>query len=215
MKGRIALYVNHPFCSMDCANGIMSALYPDYSFRIFQEDHVCPEFFQDIDIVAFPGGIGDSDKYYGFFKRKKANMIADFVERGGRYLGICMGAYWAGPEYFDILHSIKTEQYIKRPEADVRRSFEGTAPVIWNGEQEQMYFYDGTAFIGNRNLFRTIATYTNGDPMAIMQNRIGLIGCHPESEQSWYEKPYLVPHWHQGRHHNLLKQFVNELMSAE
>ena len=31
--------------------------------------------------------------------------------------------------------------------------------------------------------FQTIARYKNGDPMAIMQGNVGLIGCHPESEK--------------------------------
>jgi glutamine amidotransferase-like uncharacterized protein len=199
---------------MECANGIMSSLYPDYSFKIFEEEHVSPEFLKDVDIVAFPGGVGNSDTYYGFFQRKKANMIAEFVEGGGRYLGICMGAYWAGPEYFDLLQNIKTEQYIKRPDSDVKRSFQGTAPVVWNGVSEQMYFYDGTAFIGDCNNFKTVATYINGDPMAIIQNRVGLIGCHPESEYSWYNKPYIEKYWHHGRHHTLLKNFVDKLMAS-
>ena len=60
--------------------------------------------------------------------------------------------------------------------------------------------------------FNTIAKYSNGDPMAIIQDRIGLIGCHPESEESWYDKPYLKDHWHRGKHHNLLLDFVDKLM---
>jgi hypothetical protein len=77
-----------------------------------------------------------------------------------------------------------------------------------------MYFYDGCALIGDNTKFKTIATYANGDPMAIIQNRIGIIGCHPESEQWWYEKPwqYINKHWHEKRHHKLLLEFTNELM---
>jgi hypothetical protein len=80
-------------------------------------------------------------------------------------------------------------------------------PVLWNNEQYRMYFYDGCAFEGNN--FKTVATYPNSDPMAIIQQNIGLIGCHPESEQWWYNKKYLEPHWHQGIQYNLLLNFVN------
>ena len=61
--------------------------------------------------------------------------------------------------------------------------------------------------------FKTIATYANGDAMAIIQNRVGLIGCHPESRKYWYEKPwnYINQYWHNGEHHKLLLEFVNTL----
>jgi len=89
--------------------------------------------------------------------------------------------------------------------------------VTWNGQQETMFFYDGCALVGDTTKFKTIATYANGDPMAIIQNRIGIIGCHPESQQYWYEKPrqYIKEYWHQGRHHNLLLKFVDELVQSQ
>jgi hypothetical protein len=49
--------------------------------------------------------------------------------------------------------------------------------------------------------------------MAIIQNRIGLIGCHPESEEFWYAGySWLKNKYHAGRHHKLLLDFVNKLM---
>jgi hypothetical protein len=118
-----------------------------------------------------------------------------------------MGAYWASSDYFDILHNVKVNQYIKRPNTDTHRPHPKAMPVLWNDEPHKMYFYDGCAFEGNN--FKTIATYPNMDPMAIIQNRIGLIGCHPESNKYWYNKKYLEPHWHQGIHYKLLLDFVN------
>ena len=212
MTSQIALYVRHPSNSIQCCNGIMTALFPHYKFKLFTEEQVDAQFFDDVDMVAFPGGIGDSDLYYDFFKRKTANLIADYVANGGRYLGICMGAYWAGSDYFDIMDSVEPEQYIKRPFADVRRSFSTTAAVTWEGTKHDIFFYDGCALVGNPTRYTTVATYTNGDAAAIIQGRIGLIGPHPESQQSWFDKPYLESCWHQGRHHELLLDFVNTLM---
>ena len=48
--------------------------------------------------------------------------------------------------------------------------------------------------------------------MAIIQNNIGLIGCHPESDEYWYDKPYLKKYWHNFIHHKLLLDFVDKLM---
>ena len=215
MKPTIALFQNDPECSIDCCNGMIQALSSQYNIKIFSTDQCNPKTFENVDIVAFPGGIGDATSYDRFFRRRAQNAVADFVANGGRYLGICMGAYWAGSYFFDILDGVDAVQYIKQPHADVKRSYRTYAPIMWNGHPEDMFFYDGCALVGDSTKFQTIATYANGDAMAIIQNRVGLIGCHPESQRDWYEKPrqYLLPKWHEGRHHALLLEFVNELMS--
>lgn len=209
---KIALFVHHPICSFDCCEGMIEALSPSHSLTLFTIDQVTPGCFAGYDAVAFPGGIGDVEQYYQIFKRKAANVVADYVEQGGCYLGICMGAYWADRQYFDIIDDIQAVQYIKQPTADVRRSYGTTAAVSWNG-QHDMYFYDGATFIGDQTTFDIIARYKNNDPMAIIKGRVGLIGCHPESQQSWYDKPYLTPKWHGLKHHRLLVEFVDQLLS--
>jgi glutamine amidotransferase-like uncharacterized protein len=168
-----------------------------------------------VDIVAFPGGIGDADSYFEFFPRRAGNAVADFVQRGGHYLGICMGAYWASSSYFDILDGVNAVQYIKRPNTEIRRSYATVAETQWQGQKEHMFFYDGCALIGDSTKFDTVATYANGDAMAIIQDRIGIMGCHPESTQFWYEKPHAHharEHWHNDRHHHLLLNFVDRLI---
>ena len=214
IKPTIALFMRHPECSADCVQGMTQALGKDYNIRTFSELECRPETFAQADIIAFPGGIGDASSYDKFFRRRAQNAVADYVAGGGRYLGICMGAYWAGSHYFDILDGVDAVQYIKQPTSDIRRSYGTFAPVTWQGQQENMYFYDGCALVGDTAKFDTVATYANGEAMAIIQNRIGLIGCHPESQRYWYEKPwaYLNPYWHQGRHHGLLLDFVDQLM---
>ena len=90
-----------------------------------------------------------------------------------------MGAYWAGSEYFDLLQNADAVQYITRPNTDTRRPHPKAIDVNWQGTDTKMYFYDGCAIVGDRSKFDTIATYANGDPMAVIQNRVGVIGCHP------------------------------------
>jgi hypothetical protein len=76
-----------------------------------------------------------------------------------------------------------------------------------------MYFYDGCAFTGNN--FKTIATYANGNAMAIIQENLGLIGCHLESEDSWYDwHSWMKQHKPGIRHHELLLDFVSDLLKS-
>ena len=217
MKPTIAIFLHHPECSEDCVDGMTAALGEHYTIKTFDMDECNSATFDGVDIVAFPGGIGEAAAYDSFFRRKAQNAVADYVANGGRYLGICMGAYWAGSYYFDILHNVDATNYIKRPNSDIKRSYGTVAPVLWNGTLENMFFYDGCALVGDLTKFETIATYANGDAAAIIQGRVGIIGPHPESQEYWYEAPYkyINQHWHNGAHHKLLLEFVNKLMKQQ
>jgi glutamine amidotransferase-like uncharacterized protein len=192
----------------------MRALSPSYSFKIFTRHELEADFFDDVDMVCIPGGFGDAASF-DYLLSENGERIKQFVQHGGKYLGICMGAYWAGQYYLDMLDGVDAEQYITRPNTDTRRPHAKNINVTWKGMNQQMYFYDGCALVGNQNKFNTVATYANGDPMAIIQNQIGLIGCHPESERHWYESyTWMKPHWHSGQHHALLLDFVDTLMQS-
>lgn len=216
VKPTIALFLHHPECSQDCVDGMVKSLSAHYKIKTFDVDRCNATTFKGADIIAFPGGIGEASSYDSFFRRKAQNAVADYVEHGGRYLGICMGAYWAGSYYFDLLDGVEPVQYIKRPASDIKRSYGTVAPVTWNGQTENIFFYDGCALVGDSKKFDTIATYANGDAAAIIQGRVGIIGPHPESLQYWFEPPYqyINQYWHKGHHHTLLLEFVDKLMQS-
>jgi hypothetical protein len=211
----IALFVHQPKCSVQSANGIIQALSPHYRFKIFTRHKVERDFFDDVDCVAIPGGIGDASSFE-YLLIDNGCRIQEFVAQGGAYLGICMGAYWAGSNYLDILKHVDAEQYMTRPGTDTRRPHAKNIPVRWNNCDEKMFFHDGCALVGDTNKFQTVATYTNGDAMAIQQNNIGLIGCHPESEQFWYDSySWMRGRYHNGRHHGMLLYFVDQMFATK
>ena len=211
MKPTIALFVADPMCSVQSANGVMKALGNEYNFKIFSKNEVENVFFEDVDLIAVPGGFGDAATFNRLFKAN-GKAVKDFVASGGKYLGICMGAYWAGSHYFNILDSVDAVQYITQPNTDTRRPHAKDMNIVWQGHPNRMFFYDGCALVGDNTKFTTIATYANGDAMAIIQNNIGLIGCHPESQQFWYDSySWMRGKYHKGNHHTLLLEFVNQL----
>ena len=215
VKPVIAIFRHDPVASQDCVDGMIEALSGDFAIKLFDENDLAHDPLRDADIVAFPGGIGNA--YYRFFdcfKRRETNEIADFISRGGKYLGICMGAYWAGRNYFDLLSGLEPVQYIKSSAADIKRSYPTVAKVSWGTRDEKMFFYDGPTFVGDGRC-QHHARYANGLPMAIIQGRVGLIGCHLESQHKWYDKPYMQKHWHGGAHHALLLSFTKKLMRAK
>jgi glutamine amidotransferase-like uncharacterized protein len=209
----IALFVHQPMCSVQSGNGIMQALSPHYRFKIFTRHEVERDFFDDVDCVCVPGGIGDASSF-AYLLRDNGARIQEFVTQGGAYLGICMGAYWAGSNYLNLLTEVDAEQYMCRPGTDTRRPHAKNINVTWNSEPMKMFWYDGCALVGDESKFKTVARYAgNNDPMAIIQGRTGLIGGHPESTAHWYSSySWMRGQYHHGQHHRLLLDFVDNLL---
>ena len=211
MKPTIALFLYDPKCSVQSGNGVIKALQSDYNFKIFSINPLEDNFFDDVDMIVVPGGFGDASTFDRAFKHTKDRVKA-FVHNGGKYLGICMGAYWAGKHYFDILDSIDAVQYLTQPNTDTRRPHAKNISITWQNTPMNMFWYDGCALVGDSSKFTTIATYANRDAMAVVQGNIGLIGCHPESEQFWYDSyTWMKGKYHNGQHHQLLLDFANQL----
>lgn len=212
----IAIYKHHPYCSEDSAIGVSTALQDSHVITFFDEEAIDTDWLKQFDMVVFPGGIGDADIFDQILS-DRSQIITDYVINGGKYLGICMGAYWAGSRYFNIMHDVEVVQYIKKPDALVRRSYGTVINCEWLGEDEVMYFYDGCTYDGNLPDTEIIGRYGQSDdpnyPMAIIQGNVGLIGTHPESQEYWYDTwSYMLGSWHDGGHHELLLNFVNRLL---
>lgn len=208
-KPKIAIFMYQPYCSVQSGNGVIEALEQHFTFKIFTRQEVESNFFDDVDCVCFPGGFGDAKKFDYLLKHNKQRVV-DYVRDGGKYLGICMGSYWADQHYFDLLDNVRVEQYITQPNTDTRRPHAKNINVTWNGKQENLFFYDGPAFIGNN--CHVVSRYANGDPMAIIQNNLGLVGCHPEATPFWYDEYSWMKNKWVSKHH-LLRQFVNNLLA--
>lgn len=217
MDKKIAIFVDHPRCSVDCINSVMTALQPYYRFKIFTR-HAVPndDWFDDVAMLLVPGGTGDVE---GFHRSMKLHIpwIRDFIlNEGGRYLGICMGAYWASKSYLNILSGLECVQFMGRPGSNTFRPHPKDLEVDWLGKNEKMYWYDGCSIVGHGK-FEVVARYKNGDVMAGYQDRVGLIGSHPEAEKYWYEShSWMKKHYDEEknkRNNKLLLEFVDVLMN--
>jgi glutamine amidotransferase-like uncharacterized protein len=192
---RIAIFHHYPYASADCCLALWQVLCQEHSIEIIGVRDVTARRLRKFDMVAFPGGMGDANRWSTLFD--DAYEMQRYISGGGKYLGICMGAYWA--VNFGLLPNTSVSRYIECGE--IHRSYATVANVIWRGIPERMYFWDGPVFDKAEEV---IATYANGMPMAIREGNAVLIGCHPESQLDWFSQPYLRSSWHYGSHHRLL-----------
>ncbi|MDN3459862.1 BPL-N domain-containing protein [Rhodococcus sp. APC 3903] len=118
--------------------------------------------------------------------------VRNYVANGGRYLGFCLGGYLAGATPgFDLLPG-DTDQYITTSHADIESTDPAVATVLWRGRRRFLYFQDGPTFeIQGRQVdIEVIASYQNGEIAAMTTpfgcGRVGVVGPHPEADDSWF-----------------------------
>ena len=74
----IALFLYDPKCSVQSCNGIIEALGKYYKFKLFSKNEVEYNFFNGVDLIAVPGGFGDSDSFNNLFKHN-GERVKQFV----------------------------------------------------------------------------------------------------------------------------------------
>jgi glutamine amidotransferase-like uncharacterized protein len=166
--------------------------------------------------------MGDADQFDNSLIKYK-QIVYNYVAAGGKYLGICQGAYFASRHYFDLLGDIVAEQHIKRKDASTRRSGPAIVPLTWRDTGPHLtYFHDGAAFVppegrSEIGVCKVLGTYTNGEAAALIQplwkGTIGVVGPHPEAMRWWfYSQTQIHDGWKNPLQHNLLLDLVDELL---
>ena len=203
------ILVHDPVLELDCAHAVASALKPEFRVQMITLDNLRYSLY-DCDLLVVGGGIGDSELFNNIMTKNHIRAVQDQVEAGGKYLGICMGAYWASSLYFDIV-PLAVVQYVVTQDNGIDHEDPTVAKISWQGVEHNMYFYDGCTFHAPTKDTEIVARYQNGYPMAVIENnQVGLIGCHPESEPWWFMG---ISHDYSPQHAQLLKDFAIRLVT--
>jgi phosphoribosylformylglycinamidine (FGAM) synthase-like amidotransferase family enzyme len=230
-KPNFLVYVEHPMCSLDCADAVFDVLNMSgkYSAKLvgpssFPYLILSNSTLEQADCLVVPGGLGDADQYDDSFLRTLSPLIKSYLANGGRYMGICAGGYFAGHHYMDILRpSTKAAQYVRRKKSTVNHEDHDVVTVNWDKEERTVYFHDGAAFVPRRWYHRVsgevVARYKNGDAAALIQKykngKVGVMGPHPEAQKWWfYSQSRITKRWRDCVQHDLLLSFAEKLINA-
>jgi glutamine amidotransferase-like uncharacterized protein len=151
---------------------------------------------ENVVLYAQPGGDGSVEQAYSSLSSDAA-AIRSFVQKGGRYLGFCMGGYFVDDDPGYGL-GLNTDQYIASVDATVTSEKDSIVQVSWRGNTRFMYFQDGPYFTPDSSVTgqTILAYYTNGKVAAMVQpfgkGKIGVSGPHPEADASWYSEAGLI-----------------------
>ncbi|MEC4338285.1 BPL-N domain-containing protein [Stenotrophomonas pavanii] len=193
----IAVYRGDAGCP-GCSEAVEQAIHrsrPDYHV-VF----VGPGEAVDVDSLATsryrayvqPGGGQDIDAAMAAVGEEGAAVIRRFVDAGGTYIGLCMGAYLAGASHLGLLAQ-DLDAEAGRPGFPVQDEDDAVIPVVWDGRRQTVYFQDGPYLpkAPRDQGFKVISRYTNGDIAAASyrygKGRVVLSGPHPEAPTQWFK----------------------------
>lgn len=173
-----------------------------------QDTRLSDDLLNSADIFAYPGG-PDLDGAWESLK-PHAQSMRNFVSRGGRYIGMCLGAFLGGAgtdfavgEGFDLLPGhVETGEETDRDGAQVTdpdKDIVTDVDYTWGSgskagqtvKNRDMYFQDG-AVIGlpEKSSAKILGRYSSNGDIAIsvspyVKGFVGFFGVHLEADQSW------------------------------
>jgi len=180
-----------------------------------QDIQLTDDLLNSADIFAYPGG-PDVDDAWEYLK-SHAQAIRDFVSNGGRYIGMCLGAYLAGAgtdfasgEAFNLLPgNAETQEETDQDGAQVTEPDKDTIVAVdytWGSgskaghteKNRNMYFQDGTTIdMPQQCSAKVLGRYSSNGDIAISvspygKGFVGVSGVHLEADQAWCECTHLL-----------------------
>lgn len=214
---RVAVYKGVASCER-CSNSVKSAI--EKMGIKCQVDFVGPDEPIDItdktlskyDIYVQPGGGQDISGAFNSIGDERAEAIRNYVDRGGRYIGLCMGAYLAGGSFIALIDD-DPDSEVRRPGFPVKNIKDASVIVDWLGKQENIFYQDGPYLLPKNSdpKYKKIASYENGD-LAIARYSYGrglviLTGPHPEANNAWFDDAEIPQEKRPSR--NLFKDLID------
>lgn len=194
---RVAVYRGPASCER-CPETLKRAierLHPKYRVDFVgagEAADITPQTLARYNVYAQPGGGQDIPGALASLGEERIDAIHDYVAHGGRYLGLCMGAYLASASGLGLVpHELDSE--VGRPGFAVVDSEDAVVTVRWQGRQETVFYQDGPYLLRAPKDpgFKAIATYANDDLAAARysfgRGVVVLSGPHPEADASWFE----------------------------
>ncbi len=150
---------------------------------------ISAENLKTADLYAQPGGDGGPEQAFRN-RSQDISAVKAWVKAGGRYLGICLGGYYAGSWVFNMLPG-DADNYANSSGADIHSTEDTMVKVLWRDQPRTIFFQDGAYFKLNSGANATIlARYKANKAIAAMvtaygQGKVGVSGPHPEAEDGW------------------------------
>ncbi len=196
----LAVVYRGPAACDGCPEAVASLLTEHGGFNVEfigpdEDRKLTAEDLRVANLYAQPGGFDD----VGLAMKEMGSDATDaitawVVERGGDYLGFCMGAYLAGSEPgMGLLTPGDTAGYAESEGSLVSGPDATIIPVDWNGEVRYQYAQDPAIIVESGvEGEQVLSRFTNGTVNALVRpvgkGAVGVVGTHPEAGPDWFTR---------------------------
>ncbi|WP_431688982.1 BPL-N domain-containing protein [Hahella sp. NBU794] len=194
-EAEYALIYNGPVSDAESSEAIADvAVQAGLTVRYITDLEALPDMLSGAKVFIIGGTEDDVEPLVDAFTPDLSASLKAYLNNGGRYLGICGGAYvasvgWAEENRFvDALGIAPAES--DNYDSDFAPKI---YPVTWSGEERQMYYQAGPAFklTQSKEQVRNIAYFENQQIAALISSygkgKVAVSGPHPEAPESWKE----------------------------
>ncbi|KAJ3221511.1 hypothetical protein HK099_003456, partial [Clydaea vesicula] len=144
----------------------------------------------EVQLYVQPGGNMDVDKLFRKLTDSDIASIRNFVSCGGRYLGICLGAYLTGPKCLNL-----TEK--SSPYSSKKGKYKPLLSEVIFENQTRLIYTEEPPELGTQQdipgKLKILSRYTKDQTVQILirkynNGRVCLMGGHPEAMENWGNK---------------------------
>lgn len=186
--------------------------------RYFEAPEELPKLLDAAVLLAVGGTDDDTRELRESFSEKIVLAIRRFVANGGRYCGICGGAYLPSDHWQEdgLVHGfglapVSPDNFKNYPPPML-------LPIRWGGETRNMYYQLGPYFdiLESDASLQVLAWYDDESAAALTcafgRGKVLLSGPHPEAPRAWIEDADLeVGDWQSSA--DLLEAALRDLLS--
>ncbi|MDE2141785.1 MAG: hypothetical protein KGJ84_05175 [Elusimicrobia bacterium] len=193
-----------------------------FDVRDVQPGESTPQLLAGAALYVVPGG-DDVTSLQDAWTKEDREAIRRYIANGGRYLGSCLGGYWAGKEgtWPGTIPGFRALDLLPADVLELSASDKSdkVVGVHWDGQERQCYFQDGPSFkvTDPSRVLKTYATYDDNGYVATFMSSYGkgkvtVTGVHVEAPRQWYDDYHLKAPSELDR--DLLDELVNDLFGA-
>lgn len=196
---RIAIYRGDAGCE-GCSETVRHAIEKSGTYQVQylgpgEPQDVTAEALHNVDLYIQPGGGQNIPAALHALGERRSNAIRQYVEQGGHYLGLCMGAYLADANNLALIED-ELDTAVGRPGFPVHSIDDAAVAVRWFGHSDRIFYQDGPYFPAFSGAgFKPLGHYGNGDISAAAyrygSGKVVLSGPHPEASRTWFEQAEL------------------------
>lgn len=190
---KYALIYNGPVSADDCPEAAAAiAESVGLKVKFISDIRKLPPLLENAAVFIIGGTGDDLEPLMKEFTPQVTKALKNYLQNGGRYLGICGGGFVASTGWNENGYQIKGVGIVPAAsDCFLPDSVPRILPIRWLGKIRLMYFKAGPFFKLNKTKesVEIVAAYSNGSIAAFRSSygkgKVAVCGPHPEARESW------------------------------